>query len=139
MGREFKSRRKLFSFSISRRMKPFSPENCPYCTLNVIMLLFNTRKMTASPLVDGTSSLLAYSTAVAPMQSHPLPILQKQSVAIQDVHDAAKRIQNYVHKTPVMTSRRMNQFAGRNLFFKCELFQRTGSFKVISVMIGLYS
>ena len=57
--------------------------------------------------------------------------LLQQPVSIQDVHDAAKRIQNYVHKTPVMTSQRLNKLAGRNLFFKCELLQKTGSFKVM--------
>ncbi|XP_072044250.1 serine racemase-like isoform X1 [Amphiura filiformis] len=56
--------------------------------------------------------------------------LLKQPVSIQDVQDAAKRIQNYVHRTPVMTSRRVDKMAGRNLFFKCEVLQRTGSFKI---------
>jgi threonine dehydratase/serine racemase len=45
------------------------------------------------------------------------------------VLDAAQRIQPFVRRTPVHTSRILDQLAGRQIFFKCELFQRTGAFK----------
>ncbi|EIE77707.1 hypothetical protein G6F46_004764 [Rhizopus delemar] len=52
-------------------------------------------------------------------------------ITLNDVLQAAERIQ--VHRTPVMTSDSINEFASKNrpveLFFKCELLQKTGSFK----------
>ncbi|NXN56739.1 SRR racemase, partial [Rynchops niger] len=35
-----------------------------------------------------------------------------------------------LHRTPLLTSRGLDRLAGRRLLFKCELFQRTGSFKI---------
>jgi len=46
-----------------------------------------------------------------------------------DVLYAAKRIHGLANVTPVHTSETINQLAGRELFFKCENFQKTGSFK----------
>lgn len=45
------------------------------------------------------------------------------------VQDAAARIRPFVQRTPVLTSQTFNALAGRQVFFKCELFQTTGSFK----------
>lgn len=36
----------------------------------------------------------------------------------------------YVHNTPVLTSRSIDKIIGAKLFFKCENFQKTGSFKI---------
>jgi threonine dehydratase len=47
-----------------------------------------------------------------------------------DVEAAHKRIQPYVHLTPVLTSSYFNQLTGAELFFKCENFQKAGAFKV---------
>ena len=46
-----------------------------------------------------------------------------------DVERAARRIDGFAHKTPVMTSRTANQRTGGQLFFKCENLQRAGAFK----------
>ncbi|XP_071790285.1 serine racemase-like [Asterias amurensis] len=56
-------------------------------------------------------------------------LLLKQPFCLDDIRAAEQRIKGIANFTPVMTSRRMDAKAGRNLFFKCELFQRTGSFK----------
>jgi threonine dehydratase/serine racemase len=45
------------------------------------------------------------------------------------VRASAARIEPFIHPTPVMTSSTLDRLAGRELFFKCELFQRTGAFK----------
>ncbi len=50
-------------------------------------------------------------------------------VTIHDLHAARDRIAGRVHRTPVMTSRRLDARAGCRLFFKCETFQRVGAFK----------
>jgi len=46
-----------------------------------------------------------------------------------DVEAAAKRLEGHAHKTPVMTSRTVNDLLGAEVFFKCENLQRMGAFK----------
>lgn len=46
-----------------------------------------------------------------------------------DVEAAARRIAGHARATPVMTSRNVDAASGASVFFKCENFQRTGSFK----------
>ena len=46
-----------------------------------------------------------------------------------DVSAAAERIKGHAHRTPVMTSRTINQELDAEVFFKCENFQRMGAFK----------
>lgn len=48
---------------------------------------------------------------------------------IEEIKLAYDRIQNYVNKTPIMTSRTLNTRMGAEIFFKCENFQRGGAFK----------
>lgn len=43
---------------------------------------------------------------------------------------AADTLRNIAHHTPVLTSRQANELSGSEIFFKCENFQKTGSFKV---------
>ncbi|KAK7084043.1 hypothetical protein SK128_006319 [Halocaridina rubra] len=51
------------------------------------------------------------------------------SVGLADVRAAYKRIQGYVHRTPVFTCHAMDALAKRKLYFKAENMQKTGSFK----------
>ncbi len=51
-------------------------------------------------------------------------------VALSDVYSAQVRIQPFIKKTPVLTSRRLDEILGARLIFKCENFQSTGAFKV---------
>ena len=46
-----------------------------------------------------------------------------------DVHAAAKRLRGVAHRTPVMTSRTLDERLGATVFFKCENLQRAGAFK----------
>ena len=46
-----------------------------------------------------------------------------------DVLEAARRIESLIKRTPVMTSRLINQAVGAELFFKCEHLQSAGAFK----------
>ena len=43
---------------------------------------------------------------------------------------AAARIERFVHRTPVLTSRAINAMIGAELYFKCENLQRMGAFKI---------
>ena len=47
----------------------------------------------------------------------------------EDVAQAAERILGAVHRTPVLTSRTVNEEFGAEVFFKCENMQRMGAFK----------
>jgi len=46
------------------------------------------------------------------------------------LQETQERIAPYVHCTPVLSSRLLNELAGAQLFFKCENFQRMGAFKM---------
>ncbi|EOZ9391039.1 threo-3-hydroxy-L-aspartate ammonia-lyase [Enterobacter cancerogenus] len=54
-----------------------------------------------------------------------------------DVAAAAERIEGYANKTPVMTSRTVNEEFSAEVFFKCENFQRMGAFKFRGAMNAL--
>jgi threo-3-hydroxy-L-aspartate ammonia-lyase len=51
------------------------------------------------------------------------------SVTLADVQAARERIREHVHRTPVLTSRLIDELIGARVFFKCEIFQRVGAFK----------
>ena len=46
------------------------------------------------------------------------------------IQAARERIASHIHRTPVVTSRQFNEAAGKEVFFKCENFQRAGAFKI---------
>ncbi|MBA4712322.1 MULTISPECIES: threo-3-hydroxy-L-aspartate ammonia-lyase [Citrobacter] len=61
-------------------------------------------------------------------------------ITLPDYHDvaaAAERIAGYANKTPVMTSRTVNEEFGADVFFKCENYQRMGAFKFRGAMNAL--
>jgi threo-3-hydroxy-L-aspartate ammonia-lyase len=50
-------------------------------------------------------------------------------VSFEDVQAAAQRLQGIAHRTPVATSRTLDERLGASLFLKCENLQRMGAFK----------
>ncbi len=46
-----------------------------------------------------------------------------------DMLIAHERIKPHIHRTPILTSRVINELSGAELFFKCENFQKAGAFK----------
>lgn len=48
----------------------------------------------------------------------------------QKLIETQKRITPYIHRTPVLTSRLINEKAGAQVYFKCENFQRMGAYKI---------
>ncbi|MCE4224064.1 pyridoxal-phosphate dependent enzyme [Methylobacterium sp. C25] len=48
---------------------------------------------------------------------------------LADMLAARERIAPYIHRTPVLTSRMLNELTGAELFFKCENLQKAGAFK----------
>ena len=56
-----------------------------------------------------------------------------------DIRRAHERILPHIHNTPVLTSQFINELTGAFLFFKCENFQKTGSFKMRGASNALFS
>lgn len=52
------------------------------------------------------------------------------AINLDDIHRAAERLRGRIHRTPIHSSRLLNELSGRELFFKCENLQRGGSFKI---------
>jgi threonine dehydratase len=61
------------------------------------------------------------------------------TIDAEAIRAAAGRIRPVAHRTPVLTSRSFNAEAGLEAFFKCENFQRGGSFKIRGATNFIYS
>lgn len=59
--------------------------------------------------------------------------------ALKDIQEAAIRINPYIQHTPVFTSSLLNKMTHANLYFKCENFQKTGSFKFRGACNAIFS
>jgi len=55
---------------------------------------------------------------------------------IRAAHD---RIRPHIHRTPVLTSERLDEACGGRLFFKCENFQKVGAFKARGAANAVFS
>jgi threonine dehydratase len=66
-------------------------------------------------------------------------ITMDRKATIETINDAAKRIKPYVHRTPVHTSRLLNEIVGASLYFKCENFQKVGAFKFRGACNAVFS
>ena len=56
--------------------------------------------------------------------------------AIQEAH---ARIAPKIHRTPVLTSSSLDKITGASIFFKCDNFQKTGSFKIRGATNAIFS
>ncbi len=59
------------------------------------------------------------------------------AIGIEDLIAAARRLEPWAHRTPVLTSRTLDERAGARVFVKCENFQRVGAFKFRGAMNAL--
>ena len=57
----------------------------------------------------------------------------------QHIEAAHERIKAFIHKTPVLTSKTLDNICGAELFFKCENFQKIGAFKIRGGMNAVLS
>lgn len=57
------------------------------------------------------------------------PATAPYATDLNAIRAAHRRIEPFVHRTPVTTNATLDGLAERRLWFKCELLQRTGSFK----------
>ena len=60
-------------------------------------------------------------------------------VTYEDICQAHDRIKPFIHRTPLMTSRIINDIVGASLYFKCENFQKGGAFKARGAFNAVHS
>lgn len=53
--------------------------------------------------------------------------------------EAHTRIAPRIHRTPVLTSTSLDEMAGAKIYFKCDNFQKTGSFKIRGATNAIFS
>ncbi|MBL8017469.1 MAG: threonine/serine dehydratase, partial [Ignavibacteria bacterium] len=53
--------------------------------------------------------------------------------------EISERLKPYIHNTPVLRSGSIDKLSGSRLYFKCENFQKTGSFKIRGAMNAVLS
>ncbi len=53
----------------------------------------------------------------------------EKKISFQEILQAQKRINPFIHQTPILTSESIDKIAGIQLFFKCENLQKIGAFK----------
>ena len=61
------------------------------------------------------------------------------SLDVDRLRAAHERIRAHIHRTPVLTSSRLNEASGASLFFKCENFQKIGAFKARGATNAVFS
>ena len=61
------------------------------------------------------------------------------ALTFDHVQQAARRLRGRVHRTPVLTSRSLDEAAGHSVFLKCENLQRAGAFKIRGALNKLLS
>ena len=57
----------------------------------------------------------------------------------EDIKAAHDRIRPYIHHTPVLSSKSINEIVGAELFFKCENLQKVGAFKFRGACNSVFS
>ena len=58
---------------------------------------------------------------------------------IDDIRKAHQLISEHAHRTPVFSSKQMNEKSGGQIFFKCENFQKVGAFKFRGASNAIFS
>ena len=67
----------------------------------------------------------------------PQEALPTIPIGLEEIVQASKRLEPWVHRTPVMTSKTLDARSGATVFLKCENFQRVGAFKFRGAMNAL--
>jgi threonine dehydratase len=61
------------------------------------------------------------------------------SPTLNDIRQAAERIQPYIHRTPVLTCASLDEQVGAQVFMKCENLQKVGAFKFRGACNAVFS
>lgn len=52
------------------------------------------------------------------------------NITLEDIQAAHQRIAPHIHRTPILTSKSINEITCSEIYFKCENFQKIGAFKI---------
>jgi threonine dehydratase len=63
----------------------------------------------------------------------------KAEPSLEDIRQAHRRIEPFIHRTPVLTSATIDRMAGGEIFFKCENLQKAGAFKIRGACNAVFS
>ncbi len=63
----------------------------------------------------------------------------KAEPSLEDIRQAHRRIEPFIHRTPVLTSGTIDRMAGGEIFFKCENLQKAGAFKIRGACNAVFS
>ena len=66
-------------------------------------------------------------------------MLGNMSLDLDRIRTSHERIRPYIHRTPVLTSSRLDEANGAKLFFKCENLQKIGAFKARGATNAVFS
>jgi threonine dehydratase len=61
------------------------------------------------------------------------------TVTLEGIEQAARRIEPYIHRTPVLINTSLNQKVGAQVFLKCENMQKVGAFKFRGASNAVFS
>ncbi len=61
------------------------------------------------------------------------------TITLQDILSAARRIEPYAHRTPVLTCQSLDLKVGAHVFLKCENLQKVGAFKFRGAINAVFS
>jgi len=65
--------------------------------------------------------------------------MEKTTVTLQDVREAAERIRPYIRRTPLLRQRNMDKVLGCEVYLKPEMLQITGAFKLRGALSKILS
>lgn len=65
--------------------------------------------------------------------------VEKRIPEFSEIKDAALRIKPHVHRTPILTCDTFNELFSSEIYFKCENFQKAGSFKSRGAVNAVFS
>jgi threonine dehydratase len=61
------------------------------------------------------------------------------TLGLNEIYDAASRIQPYIHHTAILTNESLNRKVGTQVFLKCENLQKVGAFKFRGACNAVFS
>ncbi|WP_141430826.1 threonine/serine dehydratase [Bacillus sp. 03113] len=65
--------------------------------------------------------------------------MEKTTVTLQDIQEAAERISPYIHRTPLLRGKNMDEVLGCQIYLKPEMLQVTGAFKLRGALSKILS
>ena len=65
--------------------------------------------------------------------------MEKTTVTLQDIREAAERIRPYIRRTPILREKSMDELLGCRAYLKPEMLQITGSLKLRGALSKILS